>query len=151
MHLKPIVASYLIMAILALAILPWQETLAKPSFFEQSNSNADLKELEAMLSGEHRGIDYGLEMGSLYMPPQVNSTPAGQSYDPPFKDLFLNDSILGPFLRDFQTELKLPQMNPKATNLLLSGYPYLDSINFSGKQETNRRLLAPILVKEPDI
>ena len=136
------------MAILALAILAWQETLAKPSFFEQSNSNADLKELEAMLSGEHRGIDYGLEMGSLYMSPQVNSTPAGQSYDPPFKDLFLNDSIFGLFLRDFQSELELPQVNLNSTYFLLSGYPYP---NYSGKQETNRRLLAPILVKKPDI
>jgi hypothetical protein len=150
--LKATIALYLIMSILALAILPGMQISARPSFFEQSNKNSDLKELEAMLSGGHPGIDYGLDMDSIYMPLQVNSTPSGQSYDPPFKELFLNNLNFGLFLRDFQSDFNLPQLNPNSTNLVLLSYPYPNfSINFSGKQETNRRLLAPILVEEPDI
>jgi len=123
-------------------------TLAKPSFFEQDNSNNDLKDLEAMLSGEHRGVNYGPDMNPLYKPAQINSHPLGLSYNPPFKESFLNDTIFGSFLKELQSDLMPPQINTTWREIYFSGYPYLD-LNTSGKPET-RLDRKPILLKRPD-
>ncbi|MCJ7443099.1 MAG: hypothetical protein MUO26_00965 [Methanotrichaceae archaeon] len=144
-HLKTRIHTYLILVMLLLPAV-----LAKPSFFDQSNPDNDLKELDAMLSGEHRGINYGQDMNSLYEPPQMNSTLPSLSYDTPFKDLFLNDSIFGLFLREFQTEMMPHQINMTLNELHSSRYPYVETNASSLKFENDDHRFRPILVKEPN-
>jgi hypothetical protein len=102
-----------------------------------------------MLSGEHRNVNYDLDMNpSINRRKLYNSNPLGPSYDPPFKELFLNDTIFEPFLKELQSDLMASQHNTTRHEIYFSGYPYLD-FNTSGKPET-RLGRKPILLKGPD-
>lgn len=61
-------------------------SLAKPSAFVKDNSGNDLQDLEAMLSGEHRGAQYAQNAVPNQQPSQ--QSPLGVLYDPPYKNAF---------------------------------------------------------------
>ena len=142
------------LALIALALA--SPSSAKQSAFEKDNSGKDLQDLEAMLSGEHRGAGYAQDTLSN---PQSNqqsnqqTNPASQFgtlYDPPYKNVFLNDTFFGNFLRELGGGPLMPQANLTWPEVLLRGPLYPNISNIAKSAGTNRHFIKPILVKEPD-
>ncbi len=121
-------------------------SLAKTSAFVKDNSGKDLQDLESMLSGEHRGAEYGQSTSTTYNPPP---SPTGPLYDPPYKNLFLNDTFFGDFLRQLDGLPAANQTNMTWSGMYLAGSPYM-GINITVKPaEAGRHRIKPILLKEP--
>lgn len=121
---------------------------AKPSAFEKDNSGKDLQDLEAMLSGEHRGAGYAQDLLSNQQSSQPS--PLGPLYDPPFKNMFFNDTFFGGFLRELGGGPSMPQANLTWPEVLLRGPLYPNTSNIAKPAGTNRHFIKPVLVKEPD-
>ncbi len=119
-----------------------------PSAFEEDRSGNDLDELEAMLSGEHRGSSYSQRQTDLYSQPQPPQTFTGPAYDPPYKDIFKNDTYFGDFIRQLEGVLA-PGINITWSELYLNGT--LD-LNVSEKKAKTpgSHFIKPILIEEPD-
>lgn len=125
-------------------------SLALPSAFEEDHSGNDLNELEAMLSGEHRGAGYvsgQADQADIYRSSQPSQYPPDPTMDPPFRNLFRNDTYFGVFIRELDGVLA-PKTNLTWSEILLNGTLYL---NTSGQdaEKVGRHHIKPILVKEP--
>ena len=131
-----------VLALLMQAVL----SQSLPSAFEVDRSGNDLKELESMLSGEHRGSAY-LDSGEIYRAPMPL---LGPQYDNPNKGIFRNDSIFGDFMSMFYDGFT-PQTNRTwAENFLnISSSPPPQSEAWK-PVVFGRHLLQPILIKEPE-
>jgi hypothetical protein len=144
-----LVLSTMILAVILL-ILPIFLALALPSAFEEDRSGNDLDELEAMLSGEHRGSSYGTEgtNTNLYSSSQPVQAILGPSYDPPYKNAFQNDTYFGDFIRQLYGA-STPEINQTWSEIFLNGTLYL---NISGKkaEKPSGHFIKPILIEEPD-
>jgi hypothetical protein len=127
---------------------------ALPPFFQSSNSNNELQDLQSMLSGEHRGAAYAqnnipqgetedLTTGGLQNEPLT----AGPTYDPPYKGTFFNDTFFGDFLREFEEDLAPSQMNLTWRERYFAWQPYL---NTSSTVKAGTHRIKPILIKEPE-
>ncbi|MGA9097850.1 MAG: hypothetical protein WB392_02850 [Methanotrichaceae archaeon] len=132
------------LALLIVIVVLASPSFAKPSAFEQDNSGKDLQDLESMLSGEHRGAQYAQNE----LPNQPS--PIGALYDPPYKNVFLNDTFFGDFLREFDADPSLSRANLTWPERLLTGLPYQNTSTIAKPEGTNRHHIKPILVKEPD-
>ncbi len=121
-----------------------------PSAFEEDRSGGDLDELEAMLSGEHRDSSYSQGRTDLYSSsqPQPQQTFTGPAYDPPYKDIFKNDTYFGDFIQQLDGVL-VPGINGTWSELFLNGT--LD-LNVSEKkaEKSSNHFIKPILIEEPD-
>lgn len=122
--------------------------VALPSAFEVDRSGDELGELEAMLSGEHRGSSYGT--GGIQ--PVSSSQPLqallGPSYDPPYKSIFQNDTYFGAFIQQLYGA-PIPQINQTWSEVYLNGTLHL-SISGNKAKKTNNHFIKPILIEEPD-
>lgn len=141
----------LLMIILVTILLFSPLFAALPSAFEEDKSGNDLAELQAMLSGEHRGSSYstGSTGGTdIYSSSQPVQTPLGPSYDPPYKNVFQNDTYFGDFLKQLYGAA-IPEANQTWSEVFLNGTLYL---NISGKkaENPNGHFIKPILIDEPD-
>jgi len=132
------------LALLVIIVVLASPSLAKPSAFEKDNSGKDLQDLEAMLSGEHRGAQYAQST----LPDQSSSV--GALYDPPYKNVFLNDTFFGDFLREFDADPSLSRVNLTWPESLFIGLPYQNTSTIATPAGTSRHHIKPILVKEPD-
>jgi hypothetical protein len=121
---------------------------ALPSAFEEDHSGGDLDELESMLSGGHRDSSYSQGQIDLYRSSQPLQTFAGPAYDPPYKDVFKNDTYFGDFIQQLDGAL-MPEINETWSNLYLNGT--LD-LNDSEKraEKPSSHFIKPILIEEPD-
>ena len=136
------------LALLIVIIAFASPTLAKPSAFEKDYSGKDLQDLEAMLSGEHRGAQYAQNIMLNQQPSQPN--PLDELYDPPYKNVFFNDTFFGDFLRELGGGPSRLQANLTWPEILLTGQPYTNVSNIARPAGTSRHYIKPILVKEPD-
>jgi hypothetical protein len=126
-------------------------SVALPSAFEENHSGGDLDELESMLSGEHRGFSYSqgqTEQTDLYRSSQPSQTFVSPAYDPPYKDVFKNDTYFGDFILMLDGALA-PEINETWNELYLNGTL---SLNVSEKkaEKTGSHFIKPILIEEPD-
>ncbi len=121
--------------------------LAKPSAFEKDNSGKDLQDLESMLSGEHRGAEYA--QSTLINQPNQPSH-FGAPYDPPYKNVFLNDTFFGDFLRELGGGPSTLQQNLTWPEILLTGLSYGNASTIAKPAGTSRHHIKPVLLKEPD-
>lgn len=135
-----------IIALTLIALVPLSP--AKPSAFEKDNSGKDLQDLEAMLSGEHRGAGYAENAMPNQQPNQPS--PLGPLYDPPYKNVFFNDTFFGDFLRELGGGPSTLQANLTWPEIFLTGPLYRNSSNIAKPAGTNRHFIKPVLVKEPD-
>ncbi|HSD58866.1 MAG TPA: hypothetical protein VLB04_11860 [Methanotrichaceae archaeon] len=121
---------------------------ALPSAFEEDHSGDDLNELESMLSGEHRGSSYGQGQTDLYRSSQPPQAFTGPAYDPPYRDVFKNDTYFGDFIRQLDGALA-PEINGTWNELYKNGTLYL---NVSEKKavKPSSHFIKPILIEEPD-
>jgi hypothetical protein len=119
-----------------------------PSAFEEDRSGEDLDELESMLSGEHRGSSYSPGETDLYRSSQPTEAFPGPAYDPPYRNIFQNDTYFGDFIRQLDGSLS-PADNQTWSEALLNGTLYL---NISGKktEKSSTHFIKPILIEEPD-
>jgi hypothetical protein len=138
----------LTLSLLVIGLLFLYSATALPSFFEQSSSGNELDELEAMLSGEHRGAAYTSSQSAQASLQQSQTTTAMDSlYAPPYNDVFLNNTFFGDFVRQWRGDAEA------ATNLswyqiYLNGNLYLaGSIQ---QPDGSERHIKPILIEEPD-
>jgi hypothetical protein len=141
---------WILIIIIALVV----PSLAKPSFFEKDNSDNELQDLQSMLSGEHRGVGYvqgdvlqGETQDITHGGGQSEPSPTGQLYDPPYKNIFLNDTFFGDFLRQFEGDLAPSQMNLTWRERYFAGQLYLDT---NTTVQAGSHQIKPILVKEQD-
>ncbi len=121
-------------------------SLAKTSAFVKDNSGKDLQDLESMLSGEHRGAQYGQSISTIYSSPP---SPTGPLYDPPYKNSFLNDTFFGDFLRQLDGHPAANQTNLTWSETYLAGSPYMGINSTVKPAEAGRHHIKPILLKEP--
>ncbi len=138
----------MMLAVISLLLLVSPIFLALPSAFEEDRSGDDLDELEAMLSGEHRGSSYGTGETEPYRSSQPVQALLGPSYDPPYKNAFQNDTYFGSFIQQLYGA-PIPEINQTWSELFLNGTLYL---NISGKkaEKPNSHFIKPILIEEPD-
>ncbi|MFB3766340.1 MAG: hypothetical protein ACE14P_13990 [Methanotrichaceae archaeon] len=138
----------LLLAILVLLSL----SSAKPSAFEKDTSGSDLKDLESMLSGEHRGAEYAESVLPNQMPGQLQSQMShiGPLYSPPYKNEFLNDTFFGSFLRELWGGPSISKQNLTWPEILLTGLPYQNTSTTAKSSGTSRHKIKPVLVNEPD-
>jgi hypothetical protein len=143
---------WILLIIIALVV----PSLAKPSFFERDNSDNELQDLQSMLSGEHRGAGYA--QGAIQQGATQDTTPGGvqgpqtQSrtgplYDPPYKNIFLNDTFFGDFLREFEGGLAPSQRNLTWRERYFAGQLYLGA---NTTFQAGSHHIKPILIEEPD-
>lgn len=143
--------SILLLMMLALILLFSPLLAALPLAFEEDRSGNDLDELQAMLSGEHRGSSYstGSTGGAdIYSSQQSVQAPLGPSYDPPYKNAFQNDTYFGDFVKQLYGAT-IPEANQTWSEVFLNGTLYL---NISGKkaENPNGHFIKPILIAEPE-
>jgi hypothetical protein len=125
--------------------------VALPSAFEEDHSGGDLDELESMLSGEHRGSSYSqgqIDQTDLYRSSQPSQTFAGPAYDPPYRDVFKNDTYFGDFIQLLDGSLA-PEINETWNELYLNGTLYLN-VSENKAEKTGSHFVKPILIEEPD-
>jgi hypothetical protein len=136
----------LVILAIILQFLPLSAPL--PSAFEDDRSREDLDELESMLSGEHRGSSYGPGETDVYRSSLPTQAFPGPAYDPPYRNIFQNDTYFGDFIRQLDGSLP-PKDNQTWSEVLLNGTLYL---NVSGKktEKSSTHFIKPILIEEPD-
>lgn len=144
----------MIMLVVILLLLFSPIFSALPSAFEEDRSGNDLDELEAMLSGEHRGSSYGTGEAKAYSSSPSSSSPQqvqaflGPIYDPPYKNAFQNDTYFGSFIQQLYGAT-IPGVDQAWSEIFLNGTLYL---NISGKkaEKKSSHFIKPILIEEPD-
>lgn len=119
-----------------------------PSAFEEDGSGDDLNELEAMLSGEHRGSSYSQGQTDLYRSSQPPQAFTGPAYDPPYKDLFKNDTYFGNFIQQLDGVLA-PEINETWSALYQNGTLNLN-VSEKKAEKPSSHFIKPILIEEPD-
>ena len=134
------------LSLLIIAIFFLTPAHAKPSYFEEDKSGDDLAELEAMLSGEHRGASYTSSRDDLYSAPQTQPRP-GSFYKPPYQEMFLNDTFFGGFIKQLWGDTTSEE-SPTWYQIFLNGSLYVaGSIE---EPDGSRRRIKPILIEEPE-
>lgn len=142
-----------ILLITVVLMVPIVPSLAKPpSVLVKSNTyqstDAPMEDLEAMISGEHRGAEYA--QSTTQSQQSTASNPTSPIYDPPYKNLFFNDTIFGDFFRLLDGDLAPSQMDLTWREMDLAGHQYLNISAAAKPAEAGRHQVKPILVDEPD-
>lgn len=138
----------LALSLLAIALLFLYSAGALPSFFEQSSSPNEMDELEAMLSGEHRGATYATGQSTQASPSTSQITSVMDAlYAPPYSDVFLNNSFFGDFIRQWRGETEAAA-NLSWYQIYLNGSLYL--AGSIPQPDGSRRRIKPILIEEPE-
>lgn len=121
-------------------------SLAKPSAVEIDKANKDLDELEALLTGQHGGASLAGD-GELYRSsrPGPNLTPV---MDLPYRAAFLNDTIFGSFIREWETGF-MSQTNQTYENGIFNSSVW-NLINAESEAGIISHRRRPLLVSEPD-
>jgi hypothetical protein len=134
------------LALIAALCLLQIASLAKPSAVEIDKANKDLGELEALLTGQHGGSSFAGE-GELYRSsrPGPNLTPV---MDLPYKAAFLNDTIFGSFIREWEMGF-MSQNNQTYENGTFRS-PILNLINAESEADIASKRRKPLLISEPD-
>jgi len=103
-----------------------------------------------MLSGEHRGAAYttsrNVSAPAPATQPQTTSAMDGL-YAPPYRDIFLNDTFFGDFVRQWRGDAA------SATNLTWYQIFLNGSIYLAGsvqQPDGSKRRIKPVLIKQPE-
>jgi hypothetical protein len=143
---------YILAVILAFLVVLLPETPAKPSFFEEKNSESELAELEAMFSGKDNDAGSSREIVQLYggQVRPYQPSPMNPLYDVPYQDYFRNNTIFGDFLNELSGNLTLPQINDTWRESYLGAFGY-STPTAKGKMTNSKRplYLKPLLIDEP--
>jgi hypothetical protein len=117
-----------------------------PKAVEIDKSNKDLDELEALLTGQHRGSSFAGD-GGMYRSslPGPNLTTV---IDRPYKAAFLNDTIFGSFIGEWETGFISKTNQTYEGGIFNSPIWNLMSIEGEGGNLNQRR--KPLLVSELD-
>jgi hypothetical protein len=137
-----------IVLLLAMTIqfLPLSASL--PSAFEEDRSRDDLDELESMLSGEQGGSSYNQKEMDIYSPSQPIQAFPGPTYNPPYRDLFQNDTYFGDFIKQLYGH-PLPESNQTWSEAMRNGTLHL-SVSGKNAERSRTHFIKPILIEEPD-
>jgi hypothetical protein len=135
------------LAIITAVFLLQMASQGMPKAVEIDKSNKDLDELEALLTGQHRGSSFAGD-GEVYRSslPGPNLTPV---IDLPYKAAFLNDTIFGSFIREWEKGFTSQTNQTYESGIFNS--PVWNLLSAEGEAGNVSHRRKPLLVSELDL